>query len=273
MVERLKAAIDKARVQRAADGGAPTGPDRAPPPQGDDSLWSLIEPLEPDPARLERNRVISAGRADPAHIPFDVLRTRLSRVCAEKGWRRIGITSPTKGCGKSMVALNLAFSLARQPMRRTVLIDGDLKAPMLGDMLGHAPRPIEDWLAGRTPLEAHFQRIGERFALGLNSTTVSNSAELVQSASAAQAMQEAGSRLDADIVIVDLPPLLVTDDAIAMLPHLDGVLLVVAAGESTPQEVEASERLLADNCILIGVLLNKAVVPTSESYHDSPGYA
>ena len=59
------------------------------------------------------------------------------------------------------------------------------------------------------------------------------------------------------IVIVDLPPVLAADDVIALLPQLDCLLLVVAAGETTPAEIEECDRLLsAANSV--DIVLNKS---------------
>ena len=64
-------------------------------------------------------------------------------------------------------------------------------------------------------------------------------------------------RHDSRIVIFDLPPLLSSDDAIAVLPKIDCVLLVVANGMSSRKEIEdCLHHLPASN--LIGTVLNKA---------------
>jgi protein-tyrosine kinase len=87
-------------------------------------------------AHLEQNRIISASRHNPAHVAFDVLRTRLIQGLAEQGWRRVVITSPTKDCGKTFISTNLAISLSRQERLRTVLMDLDLRNPSVAPLLG-----------------------------------------------------------------------------------------------------------------------------------------
>lgn len=283
MVERLKLAIEKARARR--EGGedavtdvmraaAPAGGGAEQPAKGDAAadVWSALTAFTPDPARLMRRRIIAQARTDPAYLTFDVLRTRLLKVCADNNWRRIGITSPTKGCGKSVVAANLALSIARNPALKAALIDLDLKAPQLAEYFGlRGPLRIADWLSGRVAAESHFARIGDNLALGLNTERVRDSAELMQSNAAAEAMADMSARLRPDIVVVDLPPVLVSDDAIAALPHLDAVMLIAAAGQTKTAEIDASERLLADNTILLGVVLNKCREDTRDAYYE--GYA
>lgn len=277
MVERLKEAIERARAQRekAEIPGNPR--DSLPRSQSLDisdrnKRWLLLPELTLGDADVERHRLVSVNRADPAHLAFDVLRTRLLRVCDEHGWRRIGVTSPTKGCGKSMVALNLAFSIARQADRRLCLIDLDLRAPRIAEYIGTSDSlPLADWLKGRVSFEGHFRRIGENFALGLNTTRVRDSAELLQSESTGVALRDVVARLDPEIILYDLPPLLVSDDVISALPHLDAVIIVAAAGQTKADEITASERLLAGNTVLIGVVLNKSVESARDVYLE--GYA
>ena len=108
------------------------------------SQWGALDEFTLDVAHLTRTRGVSYQKNDPAHVVFDVLRTRLLKVCKDNSWSRIAITSPTRGCGKTFVAANLAFSLARQAECRTVLIDMDLRLPELASTLGPTtPHSIE----------------------------------------------------------------------------------------------------------------------------------
>ena len=59
-------------------------------------------------------------------------------------------------------------------------------------------------------------------------------------------------------LIYDLPPALVSDDVVAMIPHIDAVLLVVDGTRSTAADIKATERLFDGKVPLMGVVLNKA---------------
>ena len=59
-----------------------------------------------------------------------------------------------------------------------------------------------------------------------------------------------------DVLLYDLPPMLMSDDAMAFLPHLDAVLLVAGAEKSRLDEVDKCEQDLAENTNLLGVVLN-----------------
>ena len=67
------------------------------PPQTLAQTWAGMSEFTLDERHLERNRIITAGRNDPAHAAFDVLRTRLLQALAERGWSRVAITSRDQG--------------------------------------------------------------------------------------------------------------------------------------------------------------------------------
>jgi Mrp family chromosome partitioning ATPase len=95
---------------------------------------------------------------------------------------------------------------------------------------------------------------------------VKDSAELIQSPQAAASLAALIDRYRPEIVLYDLPPMLVSDDVIGLLPQVDAVLLVVAAGQSTAKDVSACEALLSDAANFIGVILNKCRDDPRDSY-------
>jgi Mrp family chromosome partitioning ATPase len=299
MVERLKVAIEKARASRAggaaAGEGSGQGPGqgpgrgmadppwkaapepsgareadrrpRAPGAQGAADPWLALEEITLDPRTLLRERVVTREKSDPAHVAFDALRTRLLKALHDNRWSRVAITSPTKGCGKTMVSCNLAFSLARQPETRCMLIDLDLRMPQLAQRLGQRDaHAIEPYLAGDVPARDYFRRAGPNLALGFNTTRVWNSAELVQSRRVAATLASTWEVYRPNVVLFDMPPMLTSDDVLAFLPNVDGVLLVVGGGETKAGEIEECERLMAEHTNFLGVVLNKAEDSGMPSY-------
>jgi Mrp family chromosome partitioning ATPase len=274
LVERLKKAIDKARAHREKVLAGAVQPYVSPEerPRGPEEAaalapWAALDEVTLDVAHLHLKRIVSYQKNDPVHVVFDVLRTRLLKVFKDNGWSRLGITSPTKGCGKTFVAANLALSLARQAECRTVLIDMDLKLPDLAGTLGlTTPRSIERYLTGQTRPEAYFRRVGPNLALGLNTERVHDSAELIQDGRTAQVLARMCDLYSPDAVIYDLPPMLVSDDTIGFLPQIDCVLLVAAAGQTKSAEIDECERLLGETTNFLGVLLNKCKVETVDAY-------
>lgn len=297
MVEALKQAVQKARAMRAQAGAAhpqaaapvaapapapvsfdqpveqaphpQTGPAAAAPgPEPDlDAAWQGLEQIRLSASHLEKRRLIAHARTDPAHAAFDVLRTKLLGVFAKKGWTRLGITSPTKGCGKTFTSANLALSLSRQADCRTLLVDMDLRSPGLAKALGVAEAmPLAWMLNGEADPQDFLLRQGNNLALALNSEKVRDAAETVQAGSTARVLAETQDLLKPDVVIYDLPPMLVCDDVMGFLPQLDCVLLIVGGGTTKAADVTECERLLADQTPILGVLLNNAEGVGSKQY-------
>lgn len=271
MVERLRYAIEKARENRgaaltgqaAAPADGAVGRDGAPAP----AIWNALPEFMPDEARMARERIVTRKKTHAAHAPFDVLRTRLIKICRTKGWSRIGITSPTKGCGKSVVSFNLAFSVARQPDMRGALLDLDLRAPRLSRLVGFAgENRIARLLRREATVEQSFVRIGHNLAVAFNAASEQNASEILQGAVTAEALAAAQRALAPDLVIYDLPPMLVVDDAIGFLSNLDGVLIVIAAGQTLASHVAECERLIGDGTNFLGVILNKQAEGFDDAY-------
>jgi len=214
--------------------------------------------FRPNAKHLERTRVVSlTGSA--ASAPFDSLRTRLLHLIRDKGWKRLAITSPGPGCGKSTVALNLALSLARLADVRTLLIDADMRRPSMMRLLGaSAQHQIAEVLAGKAKPGQHLLRIGANLAVGTNRMPVAHTAELLQSPTMAEALDRIEAEFQPDLMLFDLPPTQVSDDTMAALGLVDCVLIVAAAESTTVQEIDRCERDLAVRTNVAGVILNKA---------------
>lgn len=222
------------------------------------ALWGEVEPLELDEQTLAERRVVTLHKSDTSYVAFDVLRTRIMRVFKKHGWSRLGITSPTKGCGKTFVAANLGLSFARSSSHRTVLMDMDLRIPAMAKTLGvRHPEKMRWFLDGGVPAEDYLRRVGDNLALGLNRERVRDAAEVILHPRTTGVLQDMRTRMAPDITIYDLPPLLSCDDVLGFLPQLDCILLVVAADMTKPDAVTECERLLSE-ANLLGILLNKA---------------
>lgn len=298
-MERIQSAIARAREERArrlgdgtlappaaraADTAAPApaetqpavadagGP--APSPAVDaavDAAWAALATMRVDPPRLVRARVTS-HEAGPAAAPHDMLRTRILQQCRANNWRRIGITSPGPGCGKSTLALNLGFSFARQRDTRAILVEADLRRPSLVRMLGlrgagGAVRVLE----GVEPFARHALRHGTNLAFLLVEGPARNPAELLHGPNAGAVLRGVEVAYAPAVMLFDLPPLFAADDVLAFAPQLDAVLIVAAAEQTTVDEVDAAERDLAPHVSVMGVVLNKCRY-AERSYGYAYGY-
>jgi protein-tyrosine kinase len=256
-MERIEAALQKAREQRLS-GPLSSQVISSASRFGSEASWASLPVLSVDLKLIARNRIVTFSRSDSAHASFDMLRTRLLQKMRENRWTTVAITSPTAGCGKSVVSLNLAFSLANQKECRTALVDLDLRRPQVANLLGLKNAPsMEKFLKGQGELEGHLVRYGDNVAIAANSRPVRFSSELLQSQSTAAVLKELKRKLDPHVIIFDLPPMLSSDDVMAFVPNVDCAILVVAAESTTLREADVCERDLAEKTNVVGVVLNK----------------
>jgi len=239
-----------------------------------EEAWRGLDRFEIDVKRLTKSNIVTALREDPAHTRFDILRTRMLQALVENGWKRVAITSPTKNCGKTFTAANLAVSLSRQENCRTVLLDLDMRSPSLHKIFGvRDTGSIGDMLRGQIAVERHLQGFapnsisaGSHVALGFNGITEPYAAELLQDPSTSRALRDIETQLDPDVMLFDLPPALLNDDVIAMRPHIDALLIVAAGGLTKANDIKETERRLGETTPLLGVVLNKAEQNVSSEY-------
>jgi len=265
-VEKIQSAIAKARARRQETTG---GVARLSPP-GVDAAWSGLKEVRLVARDLRRNRIFSEHACTEA-TPFDMLRTRMLRQMRAEKWRRVAITSPQPGCGKSTLAANLALSFARQPDMRTVLCEIDMRRPALARLLGvWAPPQFSRVLAGEDAPEDQLLRVGDNLCLALNAEPVTGTSEMLQAPTLPQLLERIERLLAPSVMLFDLPPMLRSDDAMAFLDKVDCALLVVEADVTTMADIDRCERELSEQTNVLGVVLNKLrhMEPSGYGYGD-----
>lgn len=262
-MERIKDAISKAKLSQRGSGSSPnvrrTTSKLSQNFENDEISYSETAVVKLDTKHLANNRIITFDSEDPDSVSFDVLRTQVLAKMSENGWKTLGITSPSPECGKTVVALNLALSIAKQTDKTALVVDFDLRRPRIAQYLGiKTEKSLFDYFENQIEIKDILINPGiPRLVILPNSVPVKNSAETLTSKRARTLVQDLKSRYDSRIVIFDLPPLTAGDDAIAFMPQVDCVLLVVASGETKPIEVKEARRQI-QSTNLLGVVLNKS---------------
>ena len=189
---------------------------------------------------------------------YQNLRLKVERLQETRGVRVVAVTSPGANDGKTLTSINLAAALARGPGARVLLIDADLRRPSVGPQLGFAEdgtgltSAIGDG-AGRFPDIA-------RKVEGVNGLTVVPAGpaphdvhELLRSPRFEELLQDARGAYD--FVVLDTPPLAPVCDAAVMSRLVDGLLVVVAAHETTRKQLGEALSLL-DESKTLGLVFN-----------------
>lgn len=270
-MEKLQVAIEQARQRREGNGAATKPPreakavnavarKRAGPrllPDGLADLWAALPELKLPVTNGDARRLV-------AHLPgleathYDVLRTKVLIELRKNGWRRVAISSPSVGCGKTTTACNLALSIARQGELRVALFDLDLRRPAVARVFGGEPaRDISEFLTGAAPYGDQAMRIGSNLGVSMALHPQTDPTQLLAGQRAAEVIDEVEKTYAPDVMIFDLPPVLAADDARAFLRHVDCAILMAQAEVTKAQEIDICEREIAEQTNVLGVVLNE----------------
>lgn len=279
-MEKLQQALEKARADRdrgglrppsaapAQPGAAKAAPAVAP---ADEDVWAELKAMMPDPALLTRNRVVTHANSREA-TPFDILRTKIVLQMRKHGWKRLAITSATPTCGKSTIAANLVFGLARQSDTRAVLLEVDLHNPGLRRILGVEPtRDVSRVLTGEVPFSEQALRLGDNVALSLAKGRTTDPTRVLFSQQAEAVIAGIETEYAPDVTIFDTAPILVSDDTRAFLGQVDCALIIACAEKTTIPQIDTCEREIAEHTNVLGVVLNQSRFNTPEG-GDGYGY-
>jgi len=192
-----------------------------------------------------------------AREQFRTLRSRLYQIAATRPLKRVLVTSSVPAEGKTTVAANLAHSIMRQPDRRVLLIDADLRSSRIHQLFGAPSGPgLTDYLRGEADKLAVIQNgLEGNLCFIPGGSEASNPSELLLSDRMKNLLDLVAPVFD--WIILDSPPALTVHDASILADLCDGVLFVVKAGETDHRLAEkASSEFLKKN--LLGVVLNRA---------------
>nr|WP_325249960.1 CpsD/CapB family tyrosine-protein kinase [Amylibacter sp.] len=275
-MDKIQAAIGKARAERAAvtattDSASASLTSQFPPEPASASqttaserraeAWMTLATFSPKARHMARQRIVTfanGGQSLPGELAFGVLRTKVLRQMRANGWKRLAITSPRANCGKSTVAMNLAFSLGKLKDVHTIVAELDMRRPSLAKILGIKSKTgFDTVIEGKTDFASMAVRPRPNLAFGLNYSRAQSPAELLQSPTVGPALARIEASFSPDLIIFDMPPMLVNDDTFAFVEQVDCVLLVAEAGTTTMREIDVCERDLAAQTNVLGVLLNK----------------
>jgi len=230
--------------------------------------------VELDMATLRLNHVLCDVHNDDPVVTdvYRLLRTRLLQLMGPNACNKIGITSPGPRAGKTLNTINLAFSIARAGNHNVLVVDADLRRPALAQTLGIEPEAgLIDYLSGSATLnEIAFSPTGiDRITMvvGRETESVSLAPDLLRSDRMSRLLRELDASHESTIILVDLPPITIGDDVIAVAPELDAMLLVVDEGGTELEQLVSTVDALAP-FNLLGTVLNRS----TERTMDTGGY-
>ena len=223
--------------------------------------------------QLDANaNVFSNGLNSRGAEQFRTLRSRLYQLRGTQPFRTILVTSAVPAEGKTYVASNLAQAIVRQPDRRALLIDADLRCARLHVPFGAPTTPgLTDYLRGEADEAAVIQSGQDNLCLIPGGNEVTNPSELLSNGRLSHLLDRLTPVFD--WVILDSPPCLPVADSTILAQMCDAVLLVVRAGV-TPSDVARRALQELHDRNIAGVVLNAVDdIHMYGSYYQEYGYS
>ncbi len=210
------------------------------------------------------------GQQEDYHLFVDAfrrLRVELQMIGDDNPLRRILIASALPFEGKSTVVFNLALAFG-EVGKRVIIADADFHRPTLHRIANATPRKgFTDLLAGTSKLVDTITPITENVQLAPRGGALTAPART--GLGTQRLTKILGDMSDeADYVLMDSSPILLIPDNLYMAAASDGIVLVVAVGQTRPRDLLKTKALLdRAGTPVLGVVLNRTPVNQLNSYY------
>ena len=276
-MERIKQALEKARLERQKSGGAATAQSGGNPASGP-VTYTQTRTVHIATEMLRERRIICGIEQNAFTDAYKMLRTQVLQRLRENKWNALAITSPGVNEGKTVTAINLAISLALEVNYTVLLVDADLRKPGVHSYFGiEAEYGLSDYLTSDKSLSELLVHPVEipGFVILPGGKPLGNSAEMLSSPKMARLVEELKSRYSSRIILFDVPPLLNAADALAFSPYVDAALLVLEDAKTEAQDAKRAVELLQQSTHVLGTVLNKSwsPLPTAKDNSTPPLFA
>ncbi len=216
---------------------------------------------------------------DDIYIPevFKTLRSRILHPLDERTRpKTILVTSAVPREGKSFVSANLGISLAHGMDQHSLLVDCDMRKPVLAKMFGlDNSVGLVDYLRDNVILSKLIQKTTvSTLSVLASGISPANPAELLSSSKMSALVEELSGRYEDRIIIFDSPPLLLAAESTVLAGQVDAVVLVVRQSTAGKPQIQKVIDIIGAEKIL-GVVFNdqdvnpiqKTIVKGYSSYH------
>jgi polysaccharide biosynthesis transport protein len=223
-------------------------------------------------------RIVRRGRSarslNAFREAFRILRTNLQFTSKGRRLRSIAVTSGQGGEGKTTSVAQLASACA-EVGQRVIVIEADFRRPALQrELIPEREEPLAPGLSHYLVEAAELDEVV--YPTGIPNVDLVPAGPLPPSPSAllesrrGQTLVEELTSNEADLVLIDCPPLTVGADASVIASWVDGVVVIVDLNSSTYDSVrEAMRQLDAVHATTLGLVLNRdrGAEPTSYDYY------
>lgn len=210
-------------------------------------------------------QLADAGHAAAA---YRSMRGRALHRIKGGGWSCVGVTSAGPGEGKTVTTLNFAISIAREKLRTVYVLDLDMRNPSVLGALGCRPdNQISQYFDGTLPPEqVLYQTSVENLVIAGAIDPVRGASELLANARLDELLKYIRRRSPGALILVDLPPVLSTDEVLVVAPRIDALFLVVCEGVTRRDSLAKAVDVLGDFEVA-GTILNRSSENLGSEYY------
>ncbi len=206
----------------------------------------------------QNNSILNFFSSESAEMAeFRRTYAKLRHLNKDKELKSFLITSAELGEGKSTVSSLFAITISKYHNTKTLLIDVDLRRPRVHKLFKiEQENGVAEILLGKINLKNGLKRSVEKNLDILTSGKLTEApATLFNSEAALELFDEC--KYYYDTIIMDSSPIIPVSDSIVIGSELDGVILVVKAGDTKKNVVKRAKNMLVDSGVnLLGVILN-----------------
>lgn len=260
---KLRKALDRAKQELQQTSQATTQMSSGmPSDNGKQDLGTLIysesRHVTLDHKILEKNRCVSLLSDSWESDLYKGVRTQIIQRMRDKQWNVLMITSALQGEGKSLTAINLAITFAKEKNHSVLLVDGDLRRQDIHKHLDYESKEgLVDYLINDIPMQELIVWPGiKKLTIISGGQTIQDSTELLSSFKMKALISEMKSRYKNRYILLESPPILSCSDTAAFSPLVDAIVIVVEAGKTSIEEVKKALELIPREKFL-GFILNK----------------
>jgi capsular exopolysaccharide synthesis family protein len=241
-------------------------------PQAEEPRTSDFEQFQSLPIVMPPNsRVVTLTEKESlAAEKFRFLGVRLRQIQQSRPLKKVLITSTIPEEGKSMVSSNLAVTLARKKQQKILLLEGDLRRPVLASQFGLGKLAgLSEWLQGDSrPIRNIYHLEGAGFWLLPAGRPPENPLELMQSGRLSHLLEQLAGWFD--WIVIDSPPLLPLADTTVWTRLVDGILLVAREGKTEKRQLQRGLQVL-DQSKWLGAVINSCTNNDHSDYYQRYG--
>lgn len=256
-MEKIKQALDRARQERVETSGQNYNSD------GIDSPveYATTQSIKISNKMMQESRIATAVKDDKYKDAFNILGIQVIQRMEEHRWTTLAVTSPVGGEGKTTTAINLAISIAKEVEYSVILVDANLRNPMVHEYFGIQPeKGLCDYLRSDIGLSDVLYRPDdiEHFIILPGGAPLMNSSEMMGSPKMCGLVETLKDHYPKRIIIFDLPSMSGTADAMSIAPCIDCSLVVVEDDVTKESDLKKAIDILSVTNV-IGTVLNRAI--------------